>query len=84
MQPIESTSPLDFEYCILTWYTNSRNQFPSSSDKNPIDLVALRIDCTWDHAYLFAIKVLFYPHNVGGEYRLPIAGTGIFVKRRFS
>jgi len=54
---LERTSPLDFQYCILIWYINSRNQFPSCSDKNPIDLAALRIDCTWDHAYLFAIKL---------------------------
>jgi len=37
---LESTSSLYFEYCILTWYTNSRNQFPSCSDKNLIDLIA--------------------------------------------
>ena len=54
---LKSTSPLKFEYCILTSYINSFNQFPSCSDKNPIDLVALRVDCTWDHAYLFAIKL---------------------------
>jgi hypothetical protein len=56
---LKSTSPLEFEYSIPASYINSRNQFPSSADKNPIDLVALRIDCTWDHAYLFAIKLLF-------------------------
>jgi hypothetical protein len=54
---LKSTSPLEFEYSIPASYINSRNQFPSSADKNPIDLVALRIDCTWDHAYLFASKL---------------------------
>jgi hypothetical protein len=54
---LESTSPLEFEYCIPASYINKCIQLPSCSDKNPIDLVAPRIDCTWDHAYLFAIKL---------------------------
>jgi len=41
---LKSTSPLKFEYCILTSYINSFNQFPSFSDNNPIDLIAILID----------------------------------------